>query len=56
MALPNPENLVYRGILSSNAQCIAYRGFICDIVIQLWKDTIRFSISINRKLFNKVEL
>ena len=56
MALPNSENLAYRGITTGNAQCIAYRGFICSIiVISTWNDAIRFSVNIVRKLINKVE-
>lgn len=55
MALPSSENLAYRGITSGNSGCIAYRGFICGIIQTVWKDAIRFSVLIKRKLLNRVE-
>lgn len=57
MAFPNPENLAYRGINTGNVKCIAYRGFIYDIIdeIEGWKDVITFSVNIIRKLTFKVE-
>ena len=56
MALPDSEHLAYRGNTSGNAQCMAYRGFICGIIISIWKDTIRLSVLIKRKLLSRVEL
>lgn len=48
MALPNPENLAYRGITSGNAQCIAYRGFICGVVVQAWQEVVSFIVYVRR--------
>jgi len=57
MALPNPENLAYRGRTSGNAGCMAYVGFICgSIITDGWKDAIRFTVFIKRKLRINVEL
>lgn len=58
MALPDSENLAYRGITSDNAKCMAYRGFICgvDILVSGWRDAILFTVLIKRKLRNLVEL
>lgn len=57
MAMPSSENLAYRGINTGNAGCMAYRGFVCGVVIQqkLWNDAIRFSTYIKRKLNFRVE-
>lgn len=56
MALPDAEQLAYRGIISGNAQCMAYRGFICSIIVSGWKDAIRFTVFLKRKLLSRVEL
>ncbi len=54
MALPSAKNLAYRGILSGNAKCIAWRGFFCD-ASPTWNDAIRFSVFIKRKFNFRVE-
>lgn len=48
MALPNAENLAYRGQTSGNARCMAWRGFFCEPVIQSWKEIVRFSLYLTR--------
>lgn len=53
MALPDAENLAYRGITSGDAQCIAYRGYVCGYVVQKWRDTIEFTMVIARQI-NKI--
>lgn len=57
MALPDPEQLAYRGITSGNARCMAYRGYICDLIIagSGWRDAIRLTVFLKRKLLMKVE-
>ena len=49
MALPTGENLAYRGITSGNAQCIAYRGFICGVIVQTWQKVVHFTLYITRQ-------
>lgn len=56
MALPDPEQLAYRGITSGNAQCMAYRGYICGIIVSGWRDAIRFTVFLKRTLQHIVEL
>lgn len=55
MALPDPENLAYRGITSGNAGCIAYRGFICDAITQVWQEIITFTLYIKRLMSISLE-
>lgn len=56
MALPSSKNLAYRGINTGESGCIAYRGFVCGFVAKMWKDTLRLTVLIRRKLSNVVEL
>ena len=56
MALPNAQNIAYRGITSGNAQCIAYRGFICgDIIVESWREIKRFSLYFSQTIKFKLE-
>ena len=55
MALPDAENLAYRGITSGNAQCIAYRGFICGIIIISWRDIKELTLTIKKLILFNVE-
>lgn len=50
MALPDPENLAYEGQTSGKAKCMAWGGFFCipQIVIQSWKEIVRFSLYLTR--------
>lgn len=48
MALPDAENLAYRGITSDNAQCIAYRGFICGAIIKYFINSLRAIVLVTR--------
>ncbi len=47
MALPSAKNLAYRGILSGNAKCIAWRGFFCD-ASSTWNEIKKFTLTIKR--------
>ena len=49
MALPDPENLAYRGINTGDAGCIAYRGFICSVK-EIWNKAIRVTLTIVRSI------
>jgi len=52
--MPSPEQLAYRGLTSGSAQCMAYRGFICGVIVRSWHDTMKFTVQIVRKLGNRV--
>lgn len=56
MASPSAKQLAYRGIVSGNAQCMAYRGMVCNLVLSLWQNSIRFTVYVSKKLRFEVEI
>lgn len=50
------ENLAYRGITSGESQCAAYRGYICGLLVKVWRDVLRLKVTIQRSIHRKVEL
>ena len=51
MALPDAQNLAYRGITSGSAQCTAWRGFFCvSVPAVLWREIASFKLYISRMI------